>query len=362
MTTPANHRCTQEGCSFSDTGECLENLPPEDCSHLVELIENTPAVDDDLGLAPPAVDDEHFTAEPSAYAQEDEMVPIYAAAAFEPPEADELAAKQECTLVVIAGDVDSGKTTLVGRCFAQFFDGPTSGWLFAGSRTLLGFDERIHNHRIGSRRARAETRHTPKGVELYYHLDLRSTDGMQKRTLLIHDISGENYQDAIDKSSGAEALTMVRRADAVSFLLNGRDLLNLAQRAAASSSLIDIVQALAEQNYLQHAPLINVVVTCWDYIVEEKKTEDVNDFLDGFEKRVKELLQDYQVGSAVVLDRVASVTHFKETEAGFGFGRLFESWIATRPKPVPVIRETLSGGGRGEGWTEVSRHREEPSE
>ena len=347
MSSQRTHRCTQEDCPFNNTGVCLENLPQEECSHLVALVG---------GAIEP--DEESILVEPSVPGLQDGFVPVYAAKALEPTEADDLVSEKECTLVVIAGDVDSGKTTMVGRCYTQFLLGEVPDWWYAGSRTLLGFEERSHHHRMASRRFRAATRHTPKGVEHYFHLDLRSVDGSQKRTLLLHDISGEDYQEGMSKSSAAAAFTMIRRADVVSFLLNGQQLITPGSRQRPYSRLMELIRALTQQGLLQHAPHINLIVTCWDQVVHAKAINEVNTYLKKLEPQIRPILDEYRVNSSLTLHRVANITHHKETPAGFGFSDVLASWISTRPKPRPVTHETLGKQGRKEGWTGIGHHQE----
>src|SRR4051812_14264762 len=62
-------------------------------------------------------------------------------------EASRLAAARRPTVVVLAGTVSSGKTTLITSFYERFARGPIGPMKFAGSLTLPGFEARARGLR-----------------------------------------------------------------------------------------------------------------------------------------------------------------------------------------------------------------------
>ncbi len=351
--SPEMHKCQQEGCPFNDGGSCLEQVPLEECSHLITLFDSEKDKTSESEGAVAIQDESANTTVGTRQVKEQLGIPIYSGYAFSNEQADAMAAERECTTVIITGDVDSGKTTLVGRSYSAFLKGPVGDWRFAGTRTLLGYDQRVHDHRKSSRRAFATTHHTPRGVYEYFHLDIQSMTEGSTRTLLIHDISGENYQDAISRSAEAESLGMLERADVVVVMMNGQHLLLKARRVEAVSRMKDILQAVGNARLLAKAPPIQIVVSRWDYIVEAGKVEESYALMELIYVEIENALREVGVASVVSIHEVASVTHNK-FPAGYGFTSLFETWASFRPKPALVPSENLPYVGKQEGWTALA--------
>src|SRR4051794_25398831 len=94
-------------------------------------------------------------------------------------------------VVVLAGAVGSGKTTLVASLHDSFQRAPFADYLSAGSQTLIGFEERCFDSRASSDGESPTTvRTTTEEGQLFYHLRLRATHlGQPIRHLLIADMS-----------------------------------------------------------------------------------------------------------------------------------------------------------------------------
>lgn len=350
----STRECQQADCPFNETGACLEQIIPiETCPHLVERYDTDEDADqevtDDLsdtqGLSPIKP-----TTSPQALG-----VPVYSGEALIGEQADALASEAETTVVIVAGDVDSGKTTLIGCSYSSFLEGPVGAWMFAGSRTLLGYDRRVHDHRVSSNRDAPVTEHTPLGVDEYYHLDVQSSTAKRRRRLLLHDISGEAYQKAIDQSRGAEELAMLRRADVIVILLDGTRLLKRSQRAEAVSRLLDLLLAVTKVGHLSKEPPVQIVVSRWDHVAAADNAVEISEQLEQIRSRVEKRLRELNIGSAVSIHGVASITHDNITPAGYGYPEVFDFWATLRPKAQPALTDTIPDGERQEGWNAMGR-------
>src|SRR5438094_3901098 len=85
-------------------------------------------------------------------------------------------------LVVVAGPVGCGKTTLLTSLYELFQWGPVAEFEFAGSKTLPAFEQRCHLSRSASGASEPKTQRTlnertvdGRLIPTYLHLGLRST-------------------------------------------------------------------------------------------------------------------------------------------------------------------------------------------
>src|SRR5712692_4403902 len=87
-------------------------------------------------------------------------------------EAAKLQAAQLARLIVVAGPVGAGKTTLITTLHDLFQTGKIGDHAFAWSRTLPAFERRCHLSRIASERAVPDTERTPFGKVRYLHIQI----------------------------------------------------------------------------------------------------------------------------------------------------------------------------------------------
>src|SRR6266545_4833715 len=110
-------------------------------------------------------------------------------------------------VVVPVGPVGCGKSTLITTIYDQFQLGPFGGWLFAGSETLLAFEQRSFLSRTASGRATAGIERTSlSSGEQLVHLRLQDEGQVRAaRDLLLADISGELFQSIADHPEQAKS-------------------------------------------------------------------------------------------------------------------------------------------------------------
>jgi hypothetical protein len=351
MTQPAlRATCKQQGCPFADDGTCLEHYQPvEQCPH-IELIDGVDAVPKADTATSSGRDDSTMVITES----DPKFVPIYPAWALAPNEVGAVMGEAETTLVIVAGDTNSGKTSLIGLSYSAFLQGPVGEWRFAGSRTLLGYEELVQNHRASAEYDLPDTPHTETKVEEFYHLDIQSQHDGRQRRLLFHNVSGERYQDAINKTVDAAKLDLVHRADAIVVMVDGERLLKRASAAQAKTRLIDVLSALAQAKHLENNQPVQIVISRWDLVENVRAQEQINSQSSMIRDQVVQGLAEFGVTSQVTVFPVACVTHHAETAFGFGFSEVLEAWLALRPKPLAVPLDASSTSGRNEGWTSLA--------
>ena len=75
-------------------------------------------------------------------------------------EASQLAGNNEVRFIFLAGMPDCGKTTLLAAFYERFQRGPFGKHIFAGSRTLVRFEDICHYARIASGHGAPSTQRT----------------------------------------------------------------------------------------------------------------------------------------------------------------------------------------------------------
>jgi double-GTPase-like protein len=179
-------------------------------------------------------------------------------------------------IIFLAGAIDSGKTTLLGSIHDAFQFGPLSGYSFAGSETLMGFEERCFESRVRSGR---ETPHTPRtqpqeGQE-FFHLRLRKGPSELFRELLFADMSGEFYERAIKNAAELreKEFETLPRCDYFLLLLDGEKLLDLEQRQDVRRDGLTFLRRCQEAKLLRPETVLQVMISKWDIVAGKPEDE-----------------------------------------------------------------------------------------
>src|SRR5688572_22970922 len=126
------HTCKLPDCTVDTTGKCMEGLSLDECPHYARTDKEAAASLSAAESSQPEIAlDDAF-----------DMVELPDGLAFTPVTAARITANRLTRVIVVAGDRDSGKTTLVSALFDKFQEGPFAGYLFAGCRTLRGLERR----------------------------------------------------------------------------------------------------------------------------------------------------------------------------------------------------------------------------
>ena len=251
--------CSQAGCKASSGGQCLEGFPKlTDCPH--------------------------FAAGPSASVNiPPETAPTAAGSPPEAPpgvqlptgedrdasEASEVTRDHLCRVIVVAGEADSGKTTLIASLHDRFSRGGIGDYLFAGSRTLIAFERRCHLARAESGRTTADTPRTSHASgQRFLHIAVSRADRpTARRHFILSDLSGEHFRLARNSREEALALAFVSGASHFVLLLDGEKLGNTTTRAAARANADQIVRSVLEEDLIGSRTYLDVVFTKWDRIL-----------------------------------------------------------------------------------------------
>lgn len=210
-------------------------------------------------------------AEMSADAAEEaqpEFVDLFPGAALGAADAEVITLRSRTHLVVFAGAEGSGKTTVLASIYERLNQGSFAGFRFAGSRSLLGFEEICHLNRLVSGGNQPDTQRTRLTDDTkYYHLALKGTEpAAARRHVLMSAMSGELFRMAKDSQEDAERLTYLRRADTIVVLVDGERLAAPAVRTSAQADAADILESLLDADMVSRSCRVEVVFSKLDRV------------------------------------------------------------------------------------------------
>jgi hypothetical protein len=235
-------------------------------------------------------------------------------------------------LIVLAGDSESGKTTLLSALYEKFLRGNLLDYSFAGSKTLLGFEKRSWRARIVSNAQEADTERTRSGEQNLLHLLLcRKVDNIKTfQNILLLDISGEDYREARVSREACLKLQKLKRADHLAMLIDGEKILDVMQRHEAVRNSKQLLQRILDTNMLPARPNIYILVTKYDKIKPVESELTVRDFLQNVEQSFQDTFAS-KVGSFQFCKIASRPKSPSPLELGYGFDIFFPQWVEDTP-------------------------------
>jgi hypothetical protein len=323
----------QSGCGYSDDGRCLEGLSnPLECPHLAPLstMESTGQEDGERIDQP----DKNTDAQEEDISTENWLL-LTTGYELNLAAAARITSAHETRLVVLAGEPDAGKTTLIASLYEMLCKGPFASFRFAGSQTLLAFERACHLSRTSSEAETPDTDRT-KGLHTrYFHLilqDLHRDDS--DRHLLITDVSGEAYRRATDHSEDVKKLEYIKRADEFVLLLDGERLASPTDRQEAFRRGDMLLKALTEAAILNNRSAVTVAISKIDLLqpgfVDENAVEFVQYLKAEFEKFAKGKYRTFsiaEIASRPIPKRGIQYAH--------GLDNLIRDWLKQQSISVP---------------------------
>jgi hypothetical protein len=309
-----NPACSQQNCPVKENGKCLEGLDPDKCSHFYW--------DDAIS--------EDVTAESEDTFEQSDKFLLYSGQDLSSEELTLVTYKYKSNIIIIIGESDSGKTTLLSSIFDLFQIGNFPGFLFAGSLTPIGFEQKCHLSRESSQARVPLTDKTNTDVFKFLHLAVKQSTSSQTKPkhLLLSDIGGERFREATSSSSYMRDLSIMKVADHIVFLIDGNKLADKFNRTATlSNAQLFIRRALDVGNFNSETDITIVVSKC--------------DMLDGddtfdFSKLVVAQFQDKFANSLAGIHflKIAARPINPSAQMPFGFGvdHLMSTWITARAK------------------------------
>jgi hypothetical protein len=253
-------------------------------------------------------------------------------------EAGKVVRASPTSVVVVAGVVDSGKTTLVAGLYGLFHKGPFAGYIFAGSRTLPGFERRCHLARIPSGLTSPHTERTKfTDSQHLLHLRLAERSPLRHHNILFSDIYGEAFRRAADSAEECRNFTILKRADHVAVLIDGEKVVCRQDRQAAFASVEALLGQCLDTGMLGSTSFVQAVVTKWDVVAASAPSNAA--FVDS---KLRYLAERH--GSCL-----GQLANFKvairppgrgDIKAGHGMAELLRLWINVRARPRGMAKSS----------------------
>lgn len=313
-------RCKQEGCTAGQDGKCLEGFDDlQKCPHF-EFFET----------APPGVESREEASTQEVSPAEPEapiMVNLPEGKKLEPDSAKWITMAWPTRLIIVAGAADSGKTTLLAGLYERFNKVPFAGYVFAGSRTLPGFEQRCHLARLASWASKPDTERTKQWIERdLLHLRVRVEDlSRPAQDMLFSDLPGEKFRALRDSVEEAKRMVMLRRADHFVLLIDGEKLADPGRRQGAYSDGTLILQSCSDAGMLGLRSRVDILFTKWDIILSSDQGLNTQEFVKHIETKLKSKFEGRL--ARLRFAQVAARSEKGDLPPAFGLNELFPSWV-----------------------------------
>ena len=317
--------CSREACQVTSTGKCLEAFePPSTCPYLM----GTVSTSDELSAG-----NFPFIELPSGEALSEEQ-------------ASEVTRQGVTRVVVLAGPSGSGKTTILTSLFEAFLDAPFGNFMFAGSRTLAGFERRCHDARVESGRPEPHTIHTRAIAAEFLHLRLAYASGslIGPQNLLLSDISGERFRAMRDSTDAVKDMPILHRADHLCIVLDGEKLIDANLRHSVRSDARSLLRSIIEAGMLAPTCKIEIAFAKWDIVRAQPDQDSLSSFIGETKSALLDTLKTVATPEFV---EIAARPRNSRLPFAFGLPTLLRYWLDerknSRPKLyVPEVRKSAS--------------------
>jgi hypothetical protein len=254
-------------------------------------------------------------------------VELWSGDALVPEEANAIVASGCARTILLAGEAESGKTTLLAAVFEQYLKGPYAGLRFRESRTLAALEERCFLARVASGRSKSTTKRTTLTDEpRIIHLQLQSQGDRRNHDLLAVDIAGERFTAARNNNDAWAEISVLKTVDRIVFLLDGARIADPKTRQETISATRQLVRSALEAG-VASSEIADVAVTKWDLVVGagDAAVKAAETALERFGD-----VLDRDAGSFI---KTSARSEVDEVDAGFGLEALLQRWLEESQRP-----------------------------
>jgi hypothetical protein len=257
---PELHQCTKQGCTVLVDGKCINSLALNDCDDYraailqadggpTGAVETTPL--ESLGASNLSAD--HLF--PSGSELPLSQIPSITQA-------------HQTAVVMVAGQHNSGKSTLILSIYDKFRKSVFEEYSFAGSETIYAFEDQLYASRIESENLNPQTDHTPSSEEPFFHHLALVKDAAARRDLLLSNLHGEQCRAATDSNQSAKFFACVSTVDQFVILLDGDKLVDVTKRNLERKFCVDLLDRLLSLEYLHRRSNVQIIFSKWDVVLE----------------------------------------------------------------------------------------------
>jgi len=240
----------------------------------------------------------------------------------------------QTNFIVLAGPSGCGKTTLVTTVYQMFQKEPMEKYHFAGSETLLGFEQRAFLTRTTSGNASSQTPKTRRGIlDSILHLKLWCLKNKVFQNLLITDFSGEDYKSVIANVDLAkEEFGVIKRADHIVILIDGALISQKKYRNGVEQESLQLLKTFIDAGLLNKNVCLDILISKYDIVIERSREDpSIHCFIKNIYEKFCNKFHD-QVKDLNIYNVAAMPEDKSEIQIGYGLSALIQSWVEGKDK------------------------------
>jgi hypothetical protein len=201
---------------------------------------------------------------------------LYSGLPLEIAEAREFSGRSRAIVVALAGMKESGKTSLIARVHQQFQAGPVAGYDFAGSRTLWQFENlnwlaTVESGVVSPTMERSSRQYDNS----FLHFTVRQpVSRAEPIDLLVNDISGETFPEAITTESVCQQLLCLRRADHLALVVDGAAIADRSFRHDHCAKAKNFVQRVLQTGQIGKQTVLHLIISKLDELLKKEHASE----------------------------------------------------------------------------------------
>jgi Double-GTPase 2 len=290
---------------------------------------------------------------------EPELISLPSGTVLTEAQAQAMAAAGPVRLIVTAGAVDCGKTTLLSSVYELFQTGRVKSNQFAGCDTFPAFEQRCHLSRTDSENEIPETGRTPYDGPHPEYLHVKIQDGSTEENhidFLFTDVSGEMFEHARNSTDECKRLTFLLRASHLLLFLDCEKALQPDKRWGMVQDAKSLLQSCLDSDMLESSCFVTVVWAKCDYFEATKNKAGIKEFVAGVEEDFKASFGT-RIPHFKFHRAAARPTRFPNLKMGYGVRELLVDWIAHWPQGRQLkLEPPVDNGGQRESEQFAKRH------
>lgn len=244
-----------------------------------------------------------------------------------------LSSKVPTRIIYVLGPVGSGKTTFESMLYAFFLKNIDEDLLFAGSETLVGFEERLNYLRIKSGNSDAQMERTNKDERrCFLHLNLLDARSNYHYNLVFSDISGETFENCNSNRANMEQdLPCLDMAKNIVLFMDGEALLDNSKRQGCIMKIKFFLKTFKSSGLYNGKPSVDIVISKNDVIYDKAKQNE-SDFIEN----IKEQFRCFEKDFFLSYFRIEAINGscIKDTEKSIELIDLLKYWISSKSKAI----------------------------
>jgi hypothetical protein len=328
--------CQHANCPVAEDGRCLEGFENvRDCPN-IQLATDGAAATDSNEAEVLEVDGDSRVSSEEGNGSEEPLVELGGGTSLTLSEGDLLANKHSARVILVAGEFQSGKTTLIAESYGRFLRGPFCDWSFAGSDSLYALDRRYHGARESSGLSHPDVPRTED--EEMRLLDLRVSRGSKHHCLMFSDIRGEFFDNIVQGSAVAEEVPLAARADLLLVLVDGDKIKERSKRYNVKNWITLLLGGLTESGGIKPGTPVAIVLSKADLVSDSDR-----EWFEATAEEWRALAFERRSSETEVF--VAAARPDESPHEPIDLGPIFE-WCTQGDRPPTILPSQAAGEER----------------